>query len=225
MDSPLDLGAQQIVATIVEKAAAERGLSEVIVVVLDDRSQVRVMYATDGLVAEDARIYSEEVLKPFRRWESFEKSLNWFNQITALELAQGHALVARGGRRYETQTILEIRDADGTRIDRRNNQTEVSMDAQTADQITELLTEVVEGGLGFGAHLDDVVVIGSPGVNADQDLAWFGGSTARFSIGLWLSTALIDALDPDAENGQFGVDETEAARLAGEVLEELHRDG
>lgn len=225
VDSTLDLGAQQIVATIVEKAAAKRGLSEVIVVVLDDRSQVRVMYATDGLVAEDARIYSEEVLKPFRRWESFEKSLNWFNQITALELAQGHALVARGGRRYETQTILEIRDADGTRIDRRNNQTEVSMDAQTADQITELLTEVVEGGLGFGAHLDDVVVIGSPGVNADQDLAWFGGSTARFSIGLWLSTALIDALDPDAENGQFGVDETEAARLAGEVLEELHRDG
>ena len=225
VDSTLDLGAQKIVATIVEKAAAERGLSEVVVVVLDDRSHVRVMYATDGLVAEEARIYSGEVLKPFQRWESFERSLNWSNQITALELAQGHALVARGGRRYETQTVLEIRDADGMRIDRRNNQTEVSLDAQTADQITGFLTEVVASGRGFGAHHDGVVVIGSPGASADQNLAWFGGSTARFSIGLWMSTALVNAPDTDAGNGQFGVNETEAARLAGEVLRELHRDG
>jgi membrane peptidoglycan carboxypeptidase len=188
---------------------------------LDDRSQVRVMYATDGSVAEEARIDSEEVLKPFWRWESFENSLNWSDQITALELAQGHALVARGGRRYETQTVLEIRNADGTRIDRGNDQTEVLLDAQTASQISELLTEVVARDLGFGAQLDDVAVIGSPGVNADRDLAWFGGSTARFSIGLWMSVTS----DSDAGNAQFDLDETAAARLAGEVLQELHRDG
>ena len=225
VDSTLDLGAQKIVATIVQKAAADRGLSEVVVVVLDDRSHVRVMYATDNFVAEEARIDSEEVLKPFRRWESFKRSLNWSNQITALELAQGHALVARDGLRYKTQTLLEIRGADGTRIDRGNDQTKVSLDAQTASQITELLTEFVASGVGFGAQLDDVAVIGISGVNADRDVAWFGGSTARFSIGLWMRVAMVDTSDLDAENTQFGVDETVAALLAGEVLQELHRDG
>ena len=225
VDSTLDLGAQKIVATTVQKAAAERGLSEVVVVVLDDRSHVRVMYATDNFVAEKARIDSEQALKPFQRWESFRRSLNWSNQITALELAQGHALVARDGLRHKTQTLLEIRGADGTRIDRANDQTEVSLDAQTTSQITELLTKFVASGLGFDAQLDDVAVIGSPGVNADRDLAWFGGSTARFSIGLWVSVAMVDTSDSDAGNTQFGVDETVAAQLAGEVLQELHRDG
>jgi membrane peptidoglycan carboxypeptidase len=219
VDSTLDLGAQEIVATIVQKAAGARGLSEVVVVLLDDRSQVRVMYATDGSVAEEARIDSEEALKPFWRWESFRRSLNWSDQITALELAQGHALVARDGRRYETQTVLEIRNADGTRIDRGNDQTEVLLDTQTASQITELLTEVVARDLGFGAQLDDVA--GIPGVNTDRDLAWFGGSTARFSIGLWMSVTS----GAGAGNAQFDLDETAAARLAGEVLRELHRDG
>lgn len=221
VDSTLDLGAQKIVATIVQKAAAARGLSEVVVVVLDDRNQVRVMYATDDFVAEKARIDSEEALQPFWRWESFRRSLNWSDQITALELAQGHALIARDGRRYETQTVLEIRNADGTRIDRGNDQTEVLLDAQTASQITELLTEVVARDLGFVAQLDDVAFIGSPGVNTDRDLAWFGGSTARFSIGLWMSVTS----GADAGNAQFDLDETAAARLAGEVLRELHRDG
>jgi membrane peptidoglycan carboxypeptidase len=130
-------------------------------------------------------------------------------------------LVARDGRKYETQTLLEIRGADGTRIDRGNDQTEVSLDAQTASQITELLTQVVTRDLWFGAQLDDVAVIGSPGVNADRDLAWFGGSTARFSVGLWMSVTS----GPDAGNTQFDVDGTAAARLAGDVLHELHRDG
>ena len=75
--------------------------------------------------------------------------------------------------------------------------------------------------LGFVAQLDDVAFIGSPGVNTDRDLAWFGGSTARFSIGLWMSVTS----GADAGNAQFDLDETAAARLAGEVLRELHRDG
>ena len=101
----------------------------------------------------------------------------------------------------------------------------MSLDAQTTSQITELLTEFVASGVGFGAQLDDVAVIGISGVNADRDVAWFGGSTARFSIGLWMRVAMVDTSDLDAENTQFGVDETVAALLAGELLQELHRDG
>jgi hypothetical protein len=96
---------------------------------------------------------------------------------------------------------------------------------QTASEITELLAEIVTSGPGFGAHLEDVVVIGSPGVNADGDLIWFGGSSPRFSVGLWISLGAGGAPGSDAGRSEFVVDETAAARLAGEVLRELHRDG
>lgn len=225
VESALDLSAQKAVASIVKNAGTEFGLDEIMVVVLDDRSHLRAMYATNGSLAEQARIDSEEVLKPFRRWKSFGVSLNWSSQITALELAQGHALVARGGRGYETQILLEVRSSDGKRIDRINNQISSSLDVQTASEITELLAEIVTSGPGFGAHLEDVVVIGSPGVNADGDLIWFGGSSPRFSVGLWISLGAGGAPGSDAGRSEFVVDETAAARLAGEVLRELHRDG
>ena len=82
----------------------------------------------------------------------------------------------------------------------------------------EYLTECVGRGSGFGAHLDEVVVAGCPGANSVGDLAWFGGFSARFSVGLWMNFASLNASDPDANRAG-------AARLAGEVLRELHRYG
>ena len=216
--STLDLGAQQAIAAIVEQVAEESGIAEIVVVVLDDRNHVRVMYQTGHSLAQQARIESAEVLKPFRRWESFGETLNWPNRITALELAQGHALVGRGGRSYETQVILEIRDTDDGEFERVYDQELVSFDAGTVQQVKEYLTECVGRGSGFGAHLDEVVVAGCPGANSVGDLAWFGGFSARFSVGLWMNFASLNASDPDANRAA-------AARLAGEVLRELHRYG
>ena len=126
-------------------------------------------------------------------------------------------MVGGDGRSYETQVVLAIRDTDGNEFERVYDQGSVSLDAGTVRQVKEYLTECVGRGLGFGAHLDEVVVAGCPGANSAGDLAWFGGFSARFSVGLWMNFAALNASDPDGEAA--------AARLAGEVLRALHRYG
>ena len=225
VDSTLDLETQRAVAMIARMTADELGLSEIAVVALDDRSHIRVMYTTDASLAETARINSEEVLELFRPWETFGAALNWPVQITALQLAEGHALIAQRGRRYETQTLISIRSVEGDELHRVNSQSSVVFDAQMVSQMTELLKEIVASGQGFGAHVDEVTVIGSPGINSDGTVAWFGGSSDRFSIGLWITSATADAVDSDAHGTGMAINEAMAARLAGAMLQELHRHG
>ena len=106
-------------------------------------------------------------------------------QTTPLQMAQAMAIIANGGRFYQTRLVRQVQSVDHeivTAYELREKRS-LNVSAATMEQIRTGMIEVVNGSNGTGreARLDGVEVAGKTGTaqwgpkNKERTAAWFAG--------------------------------------------------
>jgi penicillin-binding protein 2 len=106
-------------------------------------------------------------------------------QVTPLQMAQAMAIVANGGRFYQTRLVRQVQSIDHeilTAYELREKRA-LDVSASTMEEVRTGMVEVVNGsnGTGHEAQLDGVEVAGKTGTaqwgpeNKERTAAWFAG--------------------------------------------------
>ncbi len=110
-------------------------------------------------------------------------------ESSTLEMASAYGVFANRGVRAEPTGILRVVDAAGNVVvDNRNPAGERVLDQAVADNLTDVLTGVVEAGTGRRAALDRPVA-GKTGTAQAYRAAWFVGYTPQLSTAVWMGHA------------------------------------
>jgi penicillin-binding protein 2 len=106
-------------------------------------------------------------------------------QVTPLQMAQAMAIVANGGRFYQTRLVRQVQSIDHEIVTAYELREKRSLDvsAATMEEVRTGMIEVVNGsnGTGHEAQLDGVEVAGKTGTaqwgpkNKERTAAWFAG--------------------------------------------------
>jgi len=140
-------------------------------------------------------------------------------RVTPLQMATVAATVANDGVRMKPQLTSRIVDNDGRTVQNiEPEEAERVMSAQTAEQLTQMMSNVVKEGTGTAAALDGIEVAGKTGT-AELDIArhidqpWFIGFAPRAAPKIAVAVTLERIV-----GGQGGV---VAAPIAKQVMQEL----
>ena len=142
-------------------------------------------------------------------------------RVTPLQMATVAATVANGGVRMEPQLTSRIVDLDGRTVERvEPKEAERVMSAETAAQLTQMMSNVVREGTGTAAALEGIEVAGKTGtaeLNIQQRInqPWFIGFAPRNNPKVAIAVTLENIV-----GGQGGV---VAAPIAKQVMQELLR--
>lgn len=108
--------------------------------------------------------------------------------LTVIEMAQGYAHFASGGKSVKAHGIIEIRNPKGDvlyRYDRDAPAPKQLFPPKAVADLVGVMVEIVERGTGTRAQLDGVKAAGKTGTtNAYRD-AWFVGFTGNFTTAVW----------------------------------------
>src|SRR5947199_548108 len=106
-------------------------------------------------------------------------------QVTPLQMAQGMAIVANGGRFYQTRLVRQVQSLDHEIVTAYQLREKRALDvsAETMEEVRAGMIEVVNGpnGTGHEAQLEGVEVAGKTGTaqwgpkNKERTAAWFAG--------------------------------------------------
>ncbi|GGV80224.1 penicillin-binding protein [Streptomyces gelaticus] len=113
---------------------------------------------------------------------------------SAIRMAGAYATFAASGQQREPYSVSEVKH-EGKTVYRHKEATKRAFDAAIADNVTDVLKNVVDKGTGTPAQLPGRDVAGKTGTTDDNKSAWFVGYTPQ------LSTAIsMYRLDDDATN-------------------------
>ena len=106
-------------------------------------------------------------------------------QVTPLQMAQAMAIIANGGRFYQTRLVRQVQSPDQTVLTayELREKRSLAVSAETMNEVREGMIDVVNGpnGTGHEAQLDGVEVAGKTGTaqwgpkNKERTAAWFSG--------------------------------------------------
>ncbi len=106
-------------------------------------------------------------------------------QVTPLQMAQAMAIIANGGKFYQTRLVRQVQSVDQRIVAAYGLREKRTLDVSeaTMDEVREGMIDVVNGanGTGHEAELDGVEVAGKTGTaqwgpkNKERTAAWFAG--------------------------------------------------
>ena len=107
------------------------------------------------------------ILRRPQQWSALSQAslaIGYEISVTSLQLAMAYAALANGGRLLRPRLVKEVRSPTGERVQYRTPQTiRRVLDESVTDQITQVLTSVVEGGTGTRAAMSTIRVAGKSG--------------------------------------------------------------
>jgi peptidoglycan glycosyltransferase len=135
-------------------------------------------------------------------------------EATALQMASVAQTIGNGGVRMKPRLVSKIVDPDGRTVDEPlPDEAERVVSGETADELADMMRNVVEQGTGSAARLEGIEVSGKTGTaevnNNDLNDAWFIGFTDRFAVAVVI------------ERVQGGTGGELAAPIAAKVLKSL----
>jgi len=110
-------------------------------------------------------------------------------ETSPLEMASAYGTFANSGVRQPPTGLSRVVDADGNvLLDNRNRAGVPVLDPVVADNVTNVLVDVVENGTGKRAKIDRPVA-GKTGTAQAYRAAWFVGYTPELSTAVWMGHA------------------------------------
>jgi penicillin-binding protein 1A len=107
-------------------------------------------------------------------------------EVSPLDMAAGYATLANRGVRVPVTPIARVLDARGRVLeDHTAPEGEQVLDPVVADNVTDVLTGVIEGGTGEAADIGRPAA-GKTGTTQEYRAAWFAGYTPQLSTAVWM---------------------------------------
>ena len=211
--SAVDLDVQSRIAEIAGQVVLATPSRQFAAVVLDDRNQLRAAYRTGDLSVEEIQLeFSSDVA-----WSTELRELGLISEtaeISLIQLAELHSVLGREGIKYRTRTVLETFDTSGEQIDRFSHEKLEVFDSQITSKLNKELENLSTLDQKIGLLDGQIEVKGKPGFDAEKGITWYGGTSKRFAVAIWIS----DLSGQPIEN--FAA----VTRVAGAIFSELHRD-
>jgi penicillin-binding protein 1A len=108
------------------------------------------------------------------------------SEVRLIDMTRAYAAVARGGVAVTPYGIRRVTTADGTLLyQHQNEEMRVLVQPWVAQQMTELLQDVVEHGTGRGAALGRPTA-GKTGTTTSNKDGWFIGFSSGLTTGVWM---------------------------------------
>ncbi len=108
------------------------------------------------------------------------------SEVRLIDMTRAYAAVARGGVAVTPYGIRRVTTADGTLLyQHQPDQSRVLVAPWVAQQMTELLQDVVEHGTGRGAQLGRPTA-GKTGTTSSNKDGWFIGFSSGLTTGVWM---------------------------------------
>jgi penicillin-binding protein 2 len=148
-------------------------------------------------------------------------------EVTPLQMAQAMAVVANGGRLYQTRLVQQVQTLDNEIVSAYQVREKRALDisASTMEQLHEAMANVVSGptGTAHQAGVDNVQVAGKTGTaqwgpkNKERTAAWFAG----FVPATQAQFAFAALYEGDVGSTQHGG--STAAPMIGQIFKQVYK--
>jgi len=108
-------------------------------------------------------------------------------EVSPLDMSSAFGVFGARGLRAEPTPVLKITQRDGTVIEDNTQQDRTTrvMEEPVADNVTKLLTGVIQHGTGTAANINRPAA-GKTGTSENYENAWFVGYTPTLSTAVWM---------------------------------------
>jgi len=109
------------------------------------------------------------------------------SEVTLQEMTTAYSVFVNEGILRPSYLVTTVRNTSGAPLyTRRNKVGSRVYPVPYAQQMTEMLSDVIQTGTGHGARLGRREAGGKTGTSQDYRDAWFVGFTAQFTTGVWM---------------------------------------